>query len=43
MNNTYKNTSLDKLKSEKLDWSIVQDEMKNKLGLEIYESWLTKD
>ncbi len=42
MNNTYKNTSLDKLKSEKLDWSIVQDEMKNKLGLEIYESWLKK-
>ena len=42
MNNTYKNTNLDKLKTRKLDWSIIQDEIKNKLGLEIYESWLKK-
>jgi len=29
-------------KSENLDWKIVQDQMKNKLGLDIYESWLKK-
>ena len=42
MNNSIKNANLDKLKSGILDWSIVQDEMKNKLGSEIYESWLKK-
>ena len=26
----------------KLDWSIVQADMKNKLGRDIYESWLRK-
>ena len=40
--NTFKNKNLIDLKTEKLDWSLVQDEMKNKLGLEIYESWLKK-
>ena len=25
-----------------LDWSLVQAEMKNKLGMDIYESWLKK-
>ena len=29
-------------KSEKLDWNLIQTEMKNKLGLDIYESWLKK-
>ena len=42
MNNSYKNKNLINLKSEKLDWSLVQTEMKNKLGLDIYESWLKK-
>ncbi len=27
---------------KKLDWSIVQADMKNKLGGDIYESWLRK-
>ena len=40
--NTFKNKNLIDLKTEKLDWSLVQDEMKNKLGSEIYESWLKK-
>ncbi len=42
MNNSFKNQSINNSKSEKLDWSLIQAEMKNKLGLEIYESWLKK-
>ena len=42
MNNSFKNQSISNSKSEKLDWSLIQAEMKNKLGLEIYESWLKK-
>ena len=42
MNNIYKNKNNTELKSEKLDWSLVQAEIKNKLGLDIYESWLKK-
>ena len=42
MNNTNKNKNLDNLKPENLDWSLIQIEMKNKLGLDIYESWLKK-
>ena len=40
MNNTNKN--LNNLKSENLDWNLIQTEMKNKLGADIYESWLKK-
>ena len=40
--NTFKNQNPINLKTEKLNWSLIQDEMKNKLGLEIYESWLKK-
>ncbi len=39
MNNLSKNN---KLKSENLDWTLIQKEMRSKLGLEIYESWLKK-
>tara|TARA_B100001121_G_scaffold310573_1_gene342700 strand:- start:3145 stop:4584 length:1440 start_codon:yes stop_codon:yes gene_type:complete len=39
MNNSTINKNL---KSENLDWNIIQSEMKNKLGNEIYESWLKK-
>ena len=42
MNNTYTNNKLTNLKSEKLDWKIIVSEMKNKLGMDIYESWLKK-
>jgi chromosomal replication initiator protein len=42
MNNTIKNKNLEELKSEGLNWSEIQSQMKNKLGLEIYESWLKK-
>ena len=39
MNNSLKNKNL---KFESLDWSLVQAEMKSKLGMDIYESWLKK-
>jgi chromosomal replication initiator protein len=42
MNNSFTNKNLDNLKNEILDWSVIQSQMKNKLGLEIYESWLKK-
>ena len=42
MNNSIKNKNLDSLKTENLNWSLVQLEMKKKLGLDIYESWLKK-
>ena len=42
MNNSHINNNLENLKSENLNWSAIQIQMKNKLGLEIYESWLKK-
>jgi len=42
MNNTYTNNNIDSTKSLSLDWNIVQSEMKNKLGLDIFDSWLKK-
>ncbi len=36
------NQNLNNLKPENLNWIIVQSEMKKKLGVEIYESWLKK-
>ena len=42
MNNSFKNKNLDTLKSENLDWNIIQAELKKKLGTDIYESWLKK-
>ena len=37
-----KNNNLQNLKSEKLNWNLIQNDIKNKLGLDIYESWLKK-
>jgi len=42
MNNSINNNSLKDSKSDILNWNSVQAEMKNKLGLDIYESWLKK-
>ena len=42
MNNSFINKNLQSLKPERLDWNTIQTQMKNKLGLEIYESWLKK-
>ncbi len=42
MNNKLNNTKLSNLKTEVLNWEIIQVEMKNRLGQDIYESWLKK-
>ncbi len=42
MNSTKINKNLQSLKIQSLDWSSIQTQMKDKLGPEIYESWLKK-
>ena len=42
MNKFNINKNFNNPKIEGLDWELVQDEMKSKLGLDIYESWLKK-
>ncbi len=42
MNNISKNNKLNNLKSDNLDWDLIQLEIKKKLGNDIYESWLKK-
>ena len=42
MNNTFINKSLENTKIENLNWDLIQTQMKNKLGVEVYESWLKK-
>ena len=41
---TSKNTTqnIKDVSSEALDWAVIQKDMKNKLGSDIYESWLRK-
>ena len=36
------NKNTENFTSTKLDWSIIQAEMRNKLGSDVYESWLKK-
>jgi len=42
MNNTFIKKKLDNPNSITLDWSLLQSEMRNKLGMDVYESWLKK-
>ena len=42
MNKMFTPNNLNQINSEKLDWENIQSEMKNKLGSDIYESWLKK-
>ena len=42
MNNTFTNKNINSLQSKTLDWKIIQNQMKNKLGIDVYESWLKK-
>ena len=42
MNNSFSKKKIKNLTSQSLDWKEIQTQMKNKLGLEIYESWLKK-
>ena len=34
--------NINNLKIQIFDWSVIQTEMKNKIGLDVYESWLKK-
>ena len=42
MSNLNNTKNIQSFKTENLDWNIIQSDMKNKLGLDIYESWLKK-
>ena len=42
MENIYKSPNLNKSSPNKLDWQLIQNEMKKKMGSEVYESWLKK-
>jgi len=42
MNKLTNTNNINNFSSESLEWKQVQNEMKNKLGLEVYESWLKK-
>ncbi len=42
MNKSLINKTFKNLKSDILDWNVIQVDMKNKFGLDIYESWLKK-
>ncbi len=42
MSNSIKNKNLNSLKPVRIDWNLLQVELKNKLGVDIYESWLKK-
>ena len=42
MNKPTKNQNIDNFKSNSFDWRLFQADMKDKLGSEVYESWLKK-
>ena len=42
MNNSFINKNLNDLKTSSIDWNLIQSDMKSKLSLEVYESWLKK-
>ncbi|MDC3385516.1 chromosomal replication initiator protein DnaA, partial [Candidatus Pelagibacter sp.] len=42
MNNSTTNKNIETQNQTSLDWSLIQSQMKSKLGIEIFESWLKK-
>jgi len=42
MNNTHINKDFNVSNKQVLDWETIQTQMKNKLGSDVYESWLKK-
>ena len=42
MNKLTNNQNIDNFKSNSFEWKLVQADMRNKLGSEVYESWLKK-
>ena len=43
MNNKILNPNNSETFSNKIDWKVIQEEMKKKLGSDIYDSWLKKN
>ena len=43
MNNQINKKNINNLSSENFSWKLVQTEMKNKLGIDVFESWLKKN
>ena len=43
MNKLTNTKNINNFSAESFEWSQVQNEMKNKIGLEVYESWLKKN
>ena len=42
MNKLINNQNIENFKSNRFKWRLVQADMRNKLGSEVYESWLKK-
>ena len=42
MNKNSNNINTNDLKIQDFDWGVIQTEMKNKIGQDVYESWLKK-
>jgi chromosomal replication initiator protein len=42
MNNSTTNKNIETQNQTNLDWNLIQSQMKNKLGIEVFESWLKK-
>ena len=42
MNNNILNQKTKNFSEKKLDWPVIQSEMKNKFGKDIFESWIKK-
>ena len=42
MKNNFLNQKTENYIQKKLDWSVIQLEMKNKFGTDIFESWIKK-
>ncbi len=42
MNTSFTKKNSENFKLENLNWAVIQSQMKSKLGIEIYESWLKK-
>ena len=42
MNKLTNNQNIDNFKSHRFDWRTIETDMRDKLGLEVYESWLKK-
>ena len=42
MKNNFLNQKTESISEKKLDWTVVQSEMKNKFGKDIFESWIKK-